>query len=397
MQFTKRESILLKILGIAILVFLFYQFIMKPQLDSINILKTQSETYRMRVNNYKKEIQLKDKLDEEYKVINYKISSITERLFPILEQEKIIVILDDMIRESNIQVRTLAFSEPKDSEIIKQEKAEEETTKLEDLFNKFNGVSENKNNDKNDANEKKTEESKLNNMNVTLNYEGSYNSLMKFLTLIETYKKEIIVKSVNGVQGEEFLAGNIVLEFYSIPKINDQDEDIMKWKFNNKYGKENPFINYNTIMDYRDIEDKSMLYDFAMTVSPISSDLPTIILGQKDDKDMETLVFADNENIENVEVYFMQEGDKYYYKYKTETESYPKDFDKLREVKVLQKSIGIDIFSYKRNSPHDNAGVNIKIYNKTDKNVIVKITNDDKERPRVTVENKEGKINIINE
>ena len=132
-----------------------------------------------------------------------------------------------------------------------------------------------------------------------------------------------------------------------------------------------------------------------MNVKPYNSDLPTVTLGKTNDSQRETYVYADNPLFEDVEIYFSKIDGKYFYKYRTTRDRYPKDFNEWIEFKPLHNSINIIIYTHKRNSENDMSGVNIALYNETDKHVFLRITGDDQYRPRVNVVGKSGLVDVV--
>ena len=196
----------------------------------------------------KAKIASKNKRAEQYKVLNTKISNETDMLFPSIEQEKIIVILDKMIKDSNLQADVLDFSEvssentPVDtSEAAKNEdKNKNVTNELDKLVGDFNG------NSKKDANSEKTNTntSKIigaHKMEVTVNFKGVYDELISFIEKVEGYDKKIIINNINltGAEGSD-VSGDIILEFYGVPKLNNNDD--FKWDYKEPRGIENPFV-----------------------------------------------------------------------------------------------------------------------------------------------------------
>ena len=77
---------------------------------------------------------------------------------------------------------------------------------------------------------------------VTLNYRGSYDNLTSLINNIENHEKKIVLSNLTmNLDGGGEVSGTLSLDFYSVPKIDKEDEDYFKWNISNQYGKSNPF------------------------------------------------------------------------------------------------------------------------------------------------------------
>ena len=163
MKVTKREQMLLGALLIVLLGYCFYNFVYTKQNQKITELKASRDTYSQKWEQVKAKIASKDKKNEQYKILNAKILSKTDMLFPSIKQEEIIVILDKMIKESNLQADVLGFSEvssenttedtSKTVNNMQDNKTKHGTNELDKLVSDFNG------NDKKDVTNENTNNS----------------------------------------------------------------------------------------------------------------------------------------------------------------------------------------------------------------------------------------------
>lgn len=114
------------------------------------------------------------------------------------------------------------------------------------------------------------------------------------------------------------------------------------------------------------------------------------------DKLGRSYVYADNQNFENVEFQIVQVDKKYYYKYKTQAEAYPKDYDNdMIEFDPHGTTVNLNIISNKRNSAEDTSGINLSLINKTNLKLNVNVDYEDTKNPRVKVVNKLGSVKVI--
>ena len=92
--------------------------------------------------------------------------------------------------------------------------------------------------------------------------------------------------------------------------------------------------------------NKGITSDFIASVKSITSDLPTIMIGKANDDLRTTYVYADSNSEENVEMILTQDGDKYYYKYKTSKGTFPANYNGLgAEFVPTSKNIVLNVLS----------------------------------------------------
>jgi type IV pilus assembly protein PilO len=446
MKLSKREQLLLGALLIALLSFGFYKLIYVKQEQKISELKISRDTYFQKWDKVKIMIASKNDTSEQYKTLNAKIGSKTDMLFPSINQEEIILILDKMLKDSNLQGEVLSFSEisiDNATEDISKDTSKTEKNdvinELDTLVREFNSIdkkdssTEETNNNKVEPNKTTTDSTKIDNskgigaykMQITLKFMGMYDELTSFIAQVENYDKNIIINNINlvGEEGSE-VSGTIILDFYGVPKLDDNDYFI--WNYNKPSGNGNPFFgasyslpvnneivtngavsngvvnntevnnavkgDNNVIIDNVNDAIKS---DFIMTAKPITSDLPTVTIEKAKDELKQSYVYSQNKGIEEVEIYFKKIGEAYFYKYKIGIETYPQNFNSYIEFAPNGENIILDIFSEQRLLDTDLSGANIKITNDTDKSAIVNILGDDKINPRVKIVTEKGDISVV--
>jgi type IV pilus assembly protein PilO len=407
MKVTKREKILLIVLSVILLGFLYNKFVLIKQRERISTLQAQRDDYAKKVSEIQAKIDSKDKKQAEIKVLNSKIIDKTSKIFPSIEQEIIIVILDKMFENAKLQGDVVSFSEISDEKLTSEKKnvaiLDNELNKLVEQYNNTGSdkkVIEKQTDSKgteNSAKENTTNENKdtgiatINKMQVTVSFKGNYIQFLSFIKEVEAFKKKIIISKINLVASEENeISGNLILDFYAIPKFNK--EDYFPWKFEMPSGKENPFEGAVTFVNVTEKKMGEVKNDFVMSAKPITSDLPTIRIGKAEDNSTSSYVYADNRGVEEVEFHFSKKDDKYFYKYKTSTESWPKDFNNVNEFVPASEKITLEIFSQKRGIETDLASANVKIFNDTDKTIVVNVQNDDAVKPRVNVLKEKGNV-----
>jgi type IV pilus assembly protein PilO len=426
MKVTKREQVLLVVLLISLLVYGFYNFVYTKQIQKITELKASRDTYSQKWEQAKVKIASKEKRKEQYESLNSKILMDTDMLFPEIEQEEVIVTLDKMLKDSNLEaglVDFLAVSSAK--EAVDTDKTS--ISELEKLVDEFNGTTIKEGSKKTDTNNDTLQVSNAYKMQATLNFKGSYDELISFIQKVEHYDKKIVINNININETDvSDIEGSIIIEFNGVPKFNDNDK--FQWDFKEPSGKGDPFLgSYNSLQGNKDIvanennnnetnnndivnnnneannnngvnnQEESLVNskvksDFVLRANPITSDSNTVIIGRSKDGSKQSYIYSDNEKIELVEFAFTKTGEEYFYKYKTNTKSYPENFNNAVKFIPNEGNISLDIFSQKRVSDSDLSGANIKITNETDKDVVVNILDDDKNRPRIEIIKEIGDI-----
>ncbi|MBK1810493.1 hypothetical protein JHL18_07580 [Clostridium sp. YIM B02505] len=406
MKISSREKALLGVLATVLVVVLYYQFIYIKQLDKLNKLNTEKQQLKAQYDVLMDTVNQLDGKKSDLKILNSKIYDKSSGLYPSIIQEKLIVEIDDLMKKSNVK-GNLSFGNEDTKAISDGNKVKDKKTEnsLKTYVDQYNGEkSSTKANDSgttansnSQANSQPQQANALNvnQMKITLNYRGSYDNLRSLISNIEQNPKKIVLSNVTmSYSGNQQVSGSLNLNYYSVPKIGKADEEYFKWTINNDYGKKNPFDSSGIVENNN---SKNAKYDFLLSSRPIKSDLATVSLRYGSDNKLETSVYADNASNENVEITLTQKDGKYYYKYKTSKQSYPKDYSSLGvKFTPLSDDIVLDILSNIRLDSKDTSGVNLKVINNTDKNVYVDIRGDDAVRPRVSVSSQGKTVSVNN-
>ena len=361
---SERDKLLITIVIMVLIGVVYCLYLMPPLLDKVKSLRNQEITLVNEITEAENVIGQSKTIMEQYKFLNARILAFSENFFQKLEQERIILILDDILTESGLQARSISFKDTQNAALID-----------------FTP-------DKIDAMKSRSD---LPCMEISLAYNGSFHQLLSFLGKINDHHKKIIVKDINLVNASQDsntsnLAGNIALEFYAIPSLVPDTNGVLVWSDEGEGGINDPFTGGSLVGVFTDLAADSIddLCDLVLTVKPITADLPTVVCGIDADVSADSFVFADNPGIEEVEVrLFVQDGE-YLCSYKTSQESYPHGRVGIpipfvnNDEKVVMK-----VFSNPRTGPEDQSGVNVRLFNETDKPFYVYLINEDLYRPRV--------------
>jgi type IV pilus assembly protein PilO len=382
MRINKREKILLLVLAIAVLGYLFYNFIYLSNEEKIANLEAELEVKNTQVDELMKSIEDSRELNEKFKELNFEISDMSKIYLPDLDQEKLIVFIDKKIEEYNIETSNISFTDDSVITINKEQSSNEagyryRLEELKDIY--FNNIVDNQGGEENQ--EGQLSQSNADNLQINLNFNADYYDLLDFINDMQNNQFEITLSNLALTVGENnIIGGTISMDFYSIPKLHEHDYMDWVWVDSIDSGRSNPFYESDVQRD----QYWTTRYDFIMNVNPISSDLPTVTLGEIGDYNRESYVYVDRNGVEVVDVEIMQDGENYYYKYKTSMESYPLNYEEeWIEFVPENEYISMQVNSEPRSGADDESGVELNIVNESDIIFYVNILNEDVINPRI--------------
>lgn len=426
MKISNKEKIMLCVLGIILVGVGYYNFIYTPLIARVEQKSREKTEIENKYNTAIETIAQLENRKSDIKILKAKISDQSQAFYPTISEEHIILELDKLLKDSSL-MGGITF-EPVVSQVVEnseKEKVNLPESSIQGIADKYSNIntnssihenevlnsnkSENEQKNSNSINSEnpndtvssnentKTEEKKENTvqyLKCSVNFKGTYGGLNTFLKTIRENDKKIVVNSISiGQDSLSGINGTMKLEIYSIPKIDDEIESYLKWTLNNTYGKTVPFNTGAATGIETTGKDSS---DFVIVAKSINSDLPTVIMGKANDEERTTYVYADNNGVEDAELILTQNGDKYYYKYKTSKGSYPKDYsgNGAQFAPISDGKISIDIMSEGRLNSDDKSGIKLKITNNTDSFVNVNVSDDDNSNHRVTVDGDSSKISV---
>ncbi|WP_349406468.1 hypothetical protein [Clostridium perfringens] len=403
MKINKREKTLLFVLALGVVGFGYYKVVWDYQYNKLKDLKSKELKVKEEYNNDVKMVNSTEPNKEEINIFNSEIQNLTSGFYSNISQPNIILELNNLMNDANVkgtmsfsEIKTMPVMDKQDGDSSSKSEDDENPNQIQGIVNDYNNITDKKKNE--DNKDKKQEEIyNLSQMTVSLSVNGTYDNVMKFMKSIEENPKHINILNFNlSAQTDGNVSANMNIQLVAIPKIDASKEEFTT--ADEKYGKENPFSGASTVGTgtiENELENSKVKNDFLMTVRPINSDLPTIVLGKADDKDKKTYLNNDENSVSNIEMYISGDNGKYYYKYKVEGRSYPTKFEgNGEEFKPNGNDINFEIFSEKRVNKDDKSGANIKIVNSSDKEVNSIINKDDEKSPRVNVTT-DGKVKVI--
>ena len=391
MKINKNEERLLIIFVLLLLSLGYYFFVFEKQKNRSEELKVQASEEKRKYNEAMTKIASLERKEGQLKVLNSNISIVTDKYYRELVEENIIVQLNKFIEDTKFNGKVLTFN-PID--IVEMEypmatvKNPDSTLKeFADSYKSGNALGSsvtgdttaNTSTDNSEVPNKVTDikmkktVATVEQMKFVVEFsDASLESTLDFLKAVEDNGKKIVIRNIDIKESSgNIISGTINLEIYVMPSLeNEKEENLV----NDNNGGVDVVFNTSSV-----IEDKKENNDFIMMLKSYKSVFPTVIIGKADDNGSQSYLSSINNKEENVEIVLTKDSGKYYYKYKLGNSTYPTSYiGNGLEFIPNGDNINFKITSSVRSGNDDKGGVKIKIVNKTDKVVKVKVTDDDK-------------------
>ncbi|MDS0525687.1 pilus assembly protein PilO [Clostridium sp. SHJSY1] len=405
MKLNKREQVGLFTVAFVGIGMLYYQFGYSNLSTKANE-KLQAKTeIEQKYNMANDTVNALEAKKSNVKVLTTKINEKSKPLYPTISQEHIVLELDKLLKENGLEGgMTFDVTEVKGIEVIKKSEKDKDlgkgsVQKIVDEFNSKYGAGKTSpesstNNTSSTTTNTPSEETTVTQLKVIVDFNGTYESVNKFLNAIGNYERKISILMMSlSEKSLEEVKGSVGMVIYSVPKINDDLNTYSKWNLNDVYGKFRPFSTGS--LSGTGIKSEVAKDDFLINVNSSKSVLSTLIIGKSDDKLRSTYAYADGNNVQEAEIVLTEKDGKYYYKYKAATDTIPMNYTGLgNEFVVSGDNIVLNISSEKRVDPNDESGLKLKIINDTNKLVRVDITGDDEKDPRVSIDGDSKNISV---
>lgn len=258
MKLTMREKVFLIVLSTSAVLFLGYLFMIKPQLEKTDELTIQKTNLQLQVDKVNTEIALIKKIDDDIKIWDDKIQVKSKRFFPAILQDKILLILNNLLVTTQLKSNNIDFNQITIASVKLYKPTEGKKFPVMEMVDQYKSVIQASSNtgnnaqvesDQSNGNELKNVQkdiqdiNEVESMSVLLQIDGNYGQIMSFIKGIEALDRTTIVRNINITYNEQdLLSGSIQVDFYALPKLHDQDAEYFNWPFKGTYGKINPFI-----------------------------------------------------------------------------------------------------------------------------------------------------------
>lgn len=239
-----------------------------------------------------------------------------------------------------------------------------------------------------------------NKVTLTMSYSVTYEKGKKLIEYLNTAidrKYAIDSMSMSYNEAEDNLSGSIVLSTFDITGSN-REFPITSVR-NVPVGTGNLFSSTSFAAGgvYNAAEGDGIIndYDIFVMANAYQSDMDSVVVGLANDALGKTVSSTSSNAIENVTLTVTGKNGDYKVSYKVGATTYPVDnyFDGASF--VPGDTLDLLIMSSKKTTTEDKSGAKINIVNNSDKELNIKIINDDVESPRITFGTTTGAVKLF--
>lgn len=249
MSISPSELRLLSILAAAIIVFILYSYVINPALLSGSLLSQENKAAEAELTRINTLIEKYPTLKEDVSVEKKLLAEKYKIFFYDLKQEQILYKLDSLMVNSGFNITSYVTTKPSAAPIIASSPNYKPLTyPLLDKAKKMNpslepepAAEQNANQDASGG-ENQIQLEAIPTTDITLSFSNaSYESVMAFIKSLEDMDKSLFVRTISMAKSEAGTGGQIILSLYSLPKPDDSDMDLLKFKPVIPKDKVNPF------------------------------------------------------------------------------------------------------------------------------------------------------------
>ncbi len=215
-KLTKNEKTLLILLGIVIVFWATFRFIIIPQSNKLKILTKEKCEYEEKISHMNTILKSEKKIEDERRKLEREKYIILNKYFSKLDQPQIIYLLNEIFDSEELDILDINFNRPSEEQIG-------------DLMVKT--------------------------MDITVPYRGSYEGLIETIRGIGSSPKKILISSlIIDKDLENQLAGDMSLKIYSLEGISEIQDDLAYIDIVSENDKSNPFKAYE---DYKETDNEN--------------------------------------------------------------------------------------------------------------------------------------------
>ncbi len=233
---TKSEKFLLTVLGLVLLFWISYKFVLTPQAGKIENLESRKLEYDLKILENNNTLLKERTILEDYRILEIERKEILSNYFPTLDQAQIIYLLNDLIRDEGVDINDISFTRPN----------------LETLG-----------------------ELDVMLMKVSIPFDGNYNGIMNIVNSVRHSPRRILVNSLSmDRKDNNNLAGNMNLKIYSLEGLADADSEVIYIDTVDNSFKSKPFGSYEDYVEDKFVDtnvegnDSNENTDFSEAVAP---------------------------------------------------------------------------------------------------------------------------------
>ena len=203
---TNSEKFLLTALGVVLIVFISYRFILTPQAAKIEELEVAKMDYDLKIMENNNTLMKERKIIEELQELTNERDVILANYFPTLDQPQIIYLLNDLVYDERVDISDLSFSR---------------------------------------ANPEQVGELNVMKMDVSIPFNGNYDGIMSVVNSLGHSPRRIVVDSLSMDRTNSTdLAGSMGLKIYSLEGLAETDPNVIYIDTTDRYTAGTPFGAY---------------------------------------------------------------------------------------------------------------------------------------------------------
>ncbi|MGK0469029.1 hypothetical protein, partial [Clostridium sp.] len=223
-KISRREKVMIGILCIAAIITAYYNLIYSPQKQKIDTLVETKIKYDEELSLISKQALNVQNMQKNTKIMNSNILGLSEDLLPPVVQEKIILIMDNLIKKSEVSTGgfTMTNYVLESAEAVANDALEKQKSSLDVIVDEYDALksaeaktskADATNNstatkDKvatDDSKAKTTAENKeaekklpttVEKVSISMGYQGTYDELNAFIKAVEDFPEKIIVNNL---------------------------------------------------------------------------------------------------------------------------------------------------------------------------------------------------------
>lgn len=229
-------------------------------------------------------------------------------------------------------------------------------------------------------------------------YSANYENFKDFLAYIQKNPERMVISDLNAVYSADMniVTGNLVLKQYALKGTGREPEPVKEPEL--LHGTSNVFMQALGINGKTEGSEEGEA-DFFLMLSQPEADVEPVIFGQSMDGTGRTHLTSDANEVQEMAVSFKGSDGAYKANYQIGDEKYT-DKEGISEENAegisfdKEGNIVFEVISSPRVGDNDKVGTSLDIINKTDRQVVVIVKNDDGENPRVRIASQTGDITV---
>lgn len=207
-ELTKNEKSLLSILGIILIGWGTYQFVITPQLRKLESFNAQKLEYQEKIDEIESIFKKEDAINKDLDALRGERDESVSQYFPKVDQAQVTYLLNDLLEKDDINILDMNF----------------ERSSYEDFG-----------------------EVQVKNMGISIAYEGTYNAVIDVIKSLKNSPRKILVESVSMDRDDDGdVEGNIFLKIYGLDHMVSEEGEVIAIRAPKRNFTSTPFLAYRS-------------------------------------------------------------------------------------------------------------------------------------------------------